>query len=247
MPALSVFIITLNEEKNIRRCLESVRWADEIVVVDSGSIDNTVTIASEYTKLIHVRTFTDYADQKNHALSLATGDWCLSLDADEEVTPALRDEIQSLVAGSTAFVGYRIPRRSVIFGRKFNFTGTQNDKPMRLFKKGTALFCQPIHETVRIDGTTTDLRSSLNHLTYTSISSYMQRLNRYTTLEADFLISEEVVFKSYQLKLKPLFMGAWLWIVKRGFQDGLEGFFYSVFSAYYVFLKHAKHWEKTHA
>lgn len=243
-PSISVFIIALNEENNLGRCLRSVSWADEIVLVDSGSTDKTIEMAREYTDKVFSRKFTNYADQKNFALSLTAGPWCLSLDADEEVTPELRDEIILAVKNPGSTSGYFIPRQSYIFGRKFYFTGTQHDRPMRLFKKTEAVFEQPVHETVKISGTTASLKNFLNHYTYKGLSDYMERLNRYTSLEADFLVQTGRATKGLDISLKSILMFFRLFVMKQGFRDGLEGFIFSVLSGYYVFIKHAKHLEK---
>ena len=124
---LSVFMIVKNEEKDLARALDSVKWTDEVVVVDSGSKDRTVEIAKRYTEKVFSRDFTDYADQKNFAMSKASGDWLLSLDADEELTPELAREIQTVIGGNPSCAAYRVRRRSQIFGRWFRFTGTQDE------------------------------------------------------------------------------------------------------------------------
>ena len=237
-PRLSVFIITRNEEKKIRRCLESVRWADEIVVVDSGSRDRTLSVCREFTDKVSSREFRDYADQKNHALSLTTGDWALSLDADEEMTPPLKEEILSVTGSAQAHDAYRIARRSRIFGRWMRFTGTQHDRPIRLWKKGRAHFEQPVHEMVRVQGTTGCLKNRLLHYTYDSLKDYMERLNRYTTMEAGLLKPG-----GSGISWKPAAMFLKLYFWEKGFADGPQGFFFSVLSAFYVFMKHAKSWE----
>ena len=232
---ISVFVITRNEETKIRRCLESVRWADEIIVVDSGSGDRTLSICREFTQKVSSREFRDYADQKNHALALTTGDWALSLDADEEVEPPLKEEILSVTGAAQACDAYRIARRSKIFGRWMRFTGTQHDRPVRLWKKGRARFEQPVHETVKVDGTTDCLKNRLLHYTYDSLKDYMERLNRYTTMEAGLLKPS-----GSGLTVKPAAVFLKLYFWERGFGDGPQGFLFSVLSAFYVFVKHAK-------
>jgi glycosyltransferase involved in cell wall biosynthesis len=237
---LSVFIITYNEEKKLPRCLRSAAWADEIVVVDSLSQDRTAAVAKEYNCRVYTRPFTDYADQKNYAMSLARGDWLLSLDADEEITPELKDEILRALDSPEACEGYRIPRSSWIFGRRFRFTGTQDDRPMRLFKKGKAGFLQPIHEIAVVDGKSGCLKHCLNHYTYDSLGDYLRRLNRYTSQEAAYLSARQTTISSAGLLGRPLIIFLRLYLFRQGFRDGMQGFLFSVLSAFYAFLKHAK-------
>jgi glycosyltransferase involved in cell wall biosynthesis len=237
---LSVFIITLDEEKNIRRCLESCAWADEIIVVDSGSVDKTADIARLYTPRFYVKEFRDYATQKNYAMSLTTGDWLLSLDADEAVSPELRREIESILSSPAALEAYLVRRRSVIFGRTFRFTGTQHDWQTRLFRKGAASFEQPIHEKVLVNGRMGRLSAWMTHHTYPTVSAYMKRFNRYTSMEAGHLRSSQRPAGRLCFSLRPflLFLKRYFW--EKGFMDGTEGFIFSVLSGYYVFVKHAK-------
>jgi len=242
-PRLSAVVITRNESVRIDDCLRSARLiADEIVVVDSGSSDDTVVRARKLADKVLARPFDDYASQKNFAVAQASGDWILSLDADERVTPALAAEIRAVIerGGALADV-YRIRRRSKIFGRVFRFTGTQDDRPARLFRRGCARFEGIIHETLRTEGATADLRRVLTHDTYADTKDYMTRLNRYTSMEAERFVAERRTPVRGGLCLRPPAMFLKLYLYKLGFLDGLEGFTFSYLSAYYVFLKHAKH------
>ena len=155
---LSVCVICFNEEKNIRRCLESLSWADEIIVVDSVSEDKTVEIAGEYTNTIFQRPWTGYVDQKNFALSKTHGVWILSVDADEEITLVLRDEILAEIIKHDAKDGYRIPRRSYYQGRWINHSGFYPDRQLRLLRRGRGSWIgQRVHERVQIQGSIGDL------------------------------------------------------------------------------------------
>ncbi len=240
-PSLSVFIITLNEEKNIERCLKSVTWADEIVVVDSFSQDKTIEICKRYKAKTFTRSFINYADQKNYALSQVTSEWALSLDADEEVTEELKQEILATIQDPKALAGYRIPHHPFIFGRKFYYSGTQDAKPTRLFKKACAQYSQPIHEVVQINGAIGTLRSPFLHYTYPSIEDYLTRFNRYTTMEAQFLKSKNYELKPWDFLLKPCLLFVKLFFLRLGFRDGFEGFLFCVFSSWYLFVKYAKY------
>lgn len=243
---ISVFMIVKNEEKNLPRALESAKWADEIVIVDSLSTDRTVGIATSFTKpdKVFMRAFTDYADQKNFAMSKATGDWLLSLDADEEITPELAHEIRAVMAAGVDHTAYRIRRRSQIFGRWFRFSGTQDDKPVRLFRRGTARFTGPVHEEVEVKGSTGELRNRMNHYTYPTTAGYIERFNRYTSMEAEYLhsLGRRPGFLDYWIKPWAMFFK--LFIFRQGFRDGVEGFAFCCLSGFYVFSKHAKLAEK---
>ena len=242
-PKISACIITKNEEARIGACLDSLKWVDEIVVVDSMSTDETVRIARKHGARFELRLFTDYADQKNHAAGLAKGEWVLSIDADEVVTPALRDEIRLILRGPDAD-GFRIRRRSHIFGRAFRFTGTQHDAPLRLFRRTKGKFEGSIHETVRLNGRTAELRNPMEHYTYDNVKQYLERFNRYTSAEAARFVREGKKFRAADLWLKPPVIFFRLYVLQQGFRDGFQGFVFSLLSAYYAFVKHAKHFEK---
>jgi len=237
---LSAFIIVFNEEKNIERCLTSIRWVDEIVVVDAHSTDRTVEICSKFTDKIISRNFSNYSDQKNFALSKTGGEWLLSLDADEELTEELTHEIKVLLQSNRRCTGYRIHRISYIFGREFRFSGTQNDKPVRLFKRGACEFTQPIHEFAVLQGSAGDLRGEIRHYTYATIASYLSRLDRYTSMEAQFLATKRLRVSVIDWLLRPPAMFFKLYVILQGFRDGFEGFLYCFFSGWYVFVKYVK-------
>lgn len=237
---LSVFLIVFNEENNIERCLNSIKWVDEIVIVDSMSTDHTVQICRKYTDKIFSRVFSNYSDQKNFALSQVTKEWALSIDADEELRPELSSEIKDLLQSNPKHEGYRIHRTSYIFGREFHFSGTQHDKPIRLFRKESGQFTQPIHEFVSIHGSIGDLKGQMNHDTYKDISSYLSRLDRYTTMEAKFLATKRLRINIIDWLIRPFALFLKLYIIKQGFRDGLEGFFFCFFSGWYVFVKYIK-------
>ena len=240
---VSVFIIAYNSEKKIEACLKSVQWADEIVVVDSFSSDRTAEISRKLGARVYNREFKDYADQKNYALSLVKSPWALSLDSDETVSELLKEEILRTIAANSPAEAYRVPRESFIFGRKFRFTGTQDDAPVRLLRSGRARFEQPVHEVVKVEGPASKLSSPIFHFTYDSIEDYLARLNRYTSLEAGYLKSKKASLSWIDFSLKPSVIFFRLYILKQGFRDGMEGFFFSAFSAFYALIKYAKYRE----
>ncbi len=246
-PKLSVFIISFNAERKIEACLKSIQWVDEIIVVDSESTDKTSELVKAYNGKFSSRPFINFSDQKNHAMHLCNGDWLLSIDCDEIVTDALREEIQCLISDSSSHDAYRIQRRSVIFGKEFRFSGTQDDRPVRLLRKEKGKFEQPIHEVLIVQGRVENLQSPLLHLTYDNISEYFTRFNRYTTCEAEYLLQKSCPLSWIDYFVRPGALFFKLYIVKQGFRDGFQGFLFCLFSAWYVLVKYAKYNELTRA
>ena len=240
---LSVFIITRNAENKLEDCLNALRWVDEVVIVDSASTDRTIELANRFGSKIYSHAFQDFADQKNYAMQLCGGEWLLSIDSDEVVTDEQRKEIQKIIKTPNPCVAYRIPRRSVIFGREFHFSGTQDDCPIRLLKNGCGTFVNPIHESLIIQGRVGELKAPMMHFTYDSLADYFQRFNCYTTLESEFLLKKAHTVHFADFFLRPIAMFIKLWILKQGFRDGWEGFVFCLFSAWYVFVKYAKYRE----
>lgn len=245
MPGVSVTVITLNEAANIDACLESVRWADDVVVVDSGSTDGTVERAKAHGARVIAREWPgSYADQKNFAAGEAAHDWILSLDADERVTPALATEITSLLASAPAFAGYRIPRVTRHLGRWIRTTDWYPDYQLRLYDRRRAQWPpRLVHESVTAEGPIGYLVNDLEHYAYRDISHHHEVMNRYTTLAARQMHERGRRAGVFDLVLHP--PGAFLrnYVLKRGFIDGLPGFVISAMNAHYVFLKFAKLWE----
>jgi glycosyltransferase involved in cell wall biosynthesis len=244
-PRLSVVVITSNEEARLRDCLLSVAWADEIVVVDAQSTDKTASIAREFTDHVFVRPWPGFAMQKNFGLEQATGDWLLSLDADEEVTAALKDEIVATIARPDAAVGYRIPRRNMFWGRWVRHGGLYPDWQLRLFRRGRGAFLTPaVHESVRVDGEVGRLRAALVHRSYRDVSDFLQRADRYSTLAAEAGIAEGRAMRRRDLVLRPAGRFFSMYVVRGGVLDGWRGFLLACLYAYYVFIREAKIWEK---
>lgn len=246
---LSVVIITFNEGENIRLCLHSVKdIADEIVIVDSGSTDNTIEIARKYGAKIYRREFDNYANQKNFALSKATGDWIFSIDADEEVTPDLASEIQSVTSNQSSIIShsaYLIPRRNIIFGKEIKHTRWSPDKHIWLWKNGSGRWNGRIHEEVEVKGSVGELKNAKIHHSHKSVGKFISMLNKYTELEAEELIATKQKYSILKLFGAPIisFMGRYFY--KKGFLDGWRGFVLSYLRAFYKFVIWAKVWEKT--
>ena len=244
---LTVTVITQNESGNIGAALESVSWADEIVVVDSGSTDDTVEIARRVGARVEVRGWPGYGAQKNHAASLASNDWILSLDADERVTPGLAREIRELMAGTPSARGYRIPRIAFYLGRWIRSTDWYPDYQLRLYDRRAGRWNQKrVHESVDLDGPPGELRHDLEHYPYRDISHHLATIDRYTTLAADEWHAAGRHASAPQILVHTELAFARNFVLKAGFKDGAAGLIVSSLNSYYVFLKLAKLWERQH-
>jgi glycosyltransferase involved in cell wall biosynthesis len=240
--SLSACIICFNEERNITRCLESVSWADEIVVVDSMSDDKTVELVRSYDVHLHQRAWSGYVDQKNYALSKANGEWVLSLDADEEVSEVLRTEIQETVAGQPAMNGYRIPRRSYYLGRRINHCGFYPDRQLRLFRKALGHWTGGrVHERVEVQGIVGDLKNDLLHYPYQdSLSGLLRKTDAFSNLMAEDLYEKGKRYHVGKLIARPVIKFVEVYFLKLGFMDRFPGLIIATFSAFAMFIRYAK-------
>jgi glycosyltransferase involved in cell wall biosynthesis len=257
MPLLSVAIITLNEEENLHRTLASVQWADEIVVVDSGSKDRTVEIARSFGARVIERTWEGFAAQKNFALAQCSGAWILSLDADEELSAALQAEIQALLSANPAKEAYALRRRNLFLGRWIRHGGFYPDPKLRLFRRSAASYTRPpvfedrpVHETIRFEGQAGILEADLIHHAYPRLSTYIEHMDRYSSLGAEILVRKGRVSASlpaflYNVLLAPQLMFLWNYIFRLGFLDGREGLLLHLYHATYTSWKYAKAWSAT--
>ncbi len=245
MPPVSATIITLNEAEHVAAAIDSVSWANEVIVVDSGSTDDTVAIARSKGAAVRTRAWTGYVDQKNHAASLAAHNWIFSLDADERVSPELADEVQALLATEPARGGYRMPRVTFHLGRWIRTTDFYPDYQTRLYDRRAARWDgRHVHESVRVNGGAGQLRHELQHYSFRDLRDHLDRLNHYSTLWAR---------QSYDagrrrvgplgLILHPPAAFARNYLLRRGILDGIVGLVLSAVNAYGVFLKLAKLWE----
>jgi glycosyltransferase involved in cell wall biosynthesis len=239
---ISICIICFNEEHNIRRCLESSTWADEIIVVDSMSQDKTVAIAKEYTDMVYQKAWPGYLEQKSFALSKANGVWILSLDADEEISTFLRDEILTEIRKTEAKDGYRIPRRSFYQGRWINHSGFYPDKQLRLFRFAKGRWTGGrVHEKVEIKGTVGELKSDILHYPYKGvISGQLQTVNSFSSLFAQDMHESGKHYRLSLLLLRPVFKFLEVYVLKLGFLDGLAGLIIATTSAYALFVRYIK-------
>ncbi len=244
MPKLSVTIITRDEAANLAAALESVSWADEIVVVDSESTDATVDIARRYTSKVLVRPWPGYVEQKNRAAAEATHDWILSLDADERVTPELAAEIQAILRGEPSAAGYRVPRVTFHLGRWIRSTDWYPDHQLRLYDRRRGHWTgKLVHESVKVDGAPMDLAGELQHYAYRNLSHHLQTMDRYTTLAARQMRDDGRTAGWLDLALHPPAAFLRNYVLRGGFRDGVAGLVISTLNATYVALKFAKLWE----
>lgn len=241
-PSLSAIVITKNEEAVIKRCLDSVQWADEIIVVDSGSTDRTMEIAQQlHARAVVTPDWPGPGPQRNRAIAHATKDWILALDADEWVSPQLRDEILAVLRAPGPHVGYRLPRLSSYCGRRMRHGGWWPDYVSRLFKRGSARFGGGIvHDHLVSDGPLGKLRNPLLHEAITDLDDMLLKLNSYSSWGAQSLHE-----RGRRAGLATaLGHGAWTflrtYLLRAGFLDGREGFMLAVSNAegaYYKYLK----------
>jgi glycosyltransferase involved in cell wall biosynthesis len=244
---LSVVIITLNEEANIRRTLESVRWADEIIIVDSGSSDGTVEIARSHGAKIFIEDWKGFGKQKNAALQKASCDWVLSLDADEEVEAALADEIQKVLSSDPEAAGFWIPRKNFFLGRWVRHGGFYPDRKLRFFRRGAGSFEERlVHEDVQLkgQGTTATLNGHLLHHAYPTLESYIDHMNRYSSLGAEMMEgkADRTRFSLLDILLRPQLTFFYNYVLRLGFLDGREGLLLHLNHGVYVHWKYAKAW-----
>jgi glycosyltransferase involved in cell wall biosynthesis len=241
MTGLSVTVITKNEAGFIRTCLDSVRWADEIIIIDSGSTDGTVEICREYTDKIMLTDWPGFGPQKNRALAMATGEWVLSLDADEYVGPELKQAILSAISAPEGHVAFNLPRRSSYCGRWMRHSGWWPDYVTRLFRRGSARFSDDlVHERIIVDGDIGRLREPLIHAAFENLENVLETMNRYSTIGARMMDDRGKKATMASAVLHGFWSFFHTYIVRAGFMDGREGFMLAVSNAegtYYKYLK----------
>ncbi len=243
---ISACITAGNEEENIRRCLDSVRWCDEIVVVDSFSHDRTAEIAREYTDRVYSHRWLGYIGQKNLIKDLALGPWILFIDADEEVSEGLRDEIlgEFESGNNVHYAGYEFPRMVKYLGRWIRHGDWYPDYKLRLFRQdaGKCGGKEP-HDRTIVNGAVCKLRHPLHHYTYVDINDHIATLARFSGITAQGKYEEGRSFLLADLMFRPFLRFLRCYLLKRGLLDGLPGFIIAVTTAYGVFMKYAKLWE----
>jgi glycosyltransferase involved in cell wall biosynthesis len=239
-----VVIITKNEERNIRDALESVGDFDDIVIVDSFSEDGTIDICRVYTERIYRHEWPGFSAQKQRAVDYAKNEWVFILDADERVTPGLKDEMVAAIS-SGEHAGYFVPRKNFFLGKWIRYSGWWPDHTLRLFKKRVS-YVEPreVHEKVIVKGTTSYLVSPLLHYTYRTISDYMKKMETYSSLAAEEIQRQDNLPSGLKMLINPLLVFLKMYFLRQGFRDGAHGFILAVLYSTQTFLKYAKAVEK---
>ncbi len=242
---LSITVIAYNEEHNIEACLESVKWADEIIVVDSFSTDRTAEAAQNYTDKVFLVKWQGHVKQKQFALDQATGDFVLSLDADERLSEEASVEVRKILDGAEPGAsGFTFPRQSFYLGRWIGFCGWYPDRKLRLVRNGQARWTgQDPHDKLTAEGKVVHLKGKILHYVYRDISHQLSTVDAFSRISAEQWQKQGKAPNLLLMMVKPplRFLEVYLW--KQGFRDGMAGFIISVITSYYTFLKYAKLWE----
>lgn len=237
---VSVAIVTKNEARNIKDALESVKDFDDIVVVDAFSSDNTTEICREYTERVYKHEWQGYAGQKQIAIDYAKKDWVLILDADERVTPELRQEIMEKVK-ENSLSGFYIPRQNFFLGKWIRHSGWWPDHTLRLFRKDVSrMEPRAVHEKVNVNGTVGYIRAPFEHYTYRTISEYIGKMDNYASLSAEELDNKGFISSFISMLFSPGVVFLKMYLLRQGFRDGIHGLVLAVLYSFYTFLKYAK-------
>jgi glycosyltransferase involved in cell wall biosynthesis len=240
---LSVAIITKNEEKNIRDCLESIKWADEIIIVDSYSTDKTIEICKEYTSKIYTHQWEGFGVQKNRAIQYCTSPWILCLDADERITPALADEIKKILTHKNPAKAYKIPRKSTYCGKIIKYSGWNPDYVLRLFQKDFGYFNNElVHESLVVNGKISYLNHPLIHFSFDNYEIVLQKMNFYSSEKAKMLFNKNHTSSFLKAIIKGLATFFKTYFIKLGILDGKEGFMLAFSNAQGSFYSYIKLW-----
>jgi glycosyltransferase involved in cell wall biosynthesis len=243
-PLLSATVICKDEVDKIRGCLESVRFCDEVVVVDSGSTDGTLAIARELADRVIETPWPGYVAQQNFATSQARGEWVLSVDADERVTPELADAIREALAGPPRADGFRISRHVHYLGRWIDHSGWYPEPRVRLFRRDRGRWeGRDPHYDIVVPGWLGRLHGEIQHFTYDDMADHIHTMNRFSSILARGFKERGRSFHWYQVLLRPPLEFCKMYVLRRGFLDGPQGFFVAAISAFSIFLKFAKLWE----
>ncbi len=243
IPKISALAITFNEEENVKRYVQSLSFADEIIFIDSQSTDHTVMYARELGVQVIEREFTNFSEQRNFAINHAKNDWIVFFDLDEIITKDLEQEIVNTLTNPISEVAFLVKRNFFFMGKKIQFGGWQNDKAVRLFNKN---FCEYngnlVHEEIKADGKIGVLKNGLNHYSYKSFDNYNDKLNLYSKLQAENLYNKKVKPNAYHLIFRPIYRFLWQYIFRLGILDGKEGFILAYIHSFSVFKRYLQLW-----
>ena len=241
---VSVYVLTFNNLRTIERCLKSLGWAEELVIVDSFSTDGTYEICKRYTDKAYQREWKGYRDQYQYAANLTTRDWIMFVDADEEVPPELVEEIRMALDGEAEGLdGFFIYRRTYYLGRWIRYGGWYPDGEIRLYRRDKGRWEGGLHAKVVVEGKVDFLKNQYLHYTYHDISDQIQTIDRYSQIAAEDLAQSGEKFSLFKLLFHPPFRFIKEYLLKSGFRDGLPGLIIIVSTMFYVFIKYAKLWE----
>lgn len=248
MEKLSIVILTMNEENNIRECLETAKWADEIIVVDDFSADKTIEICKEYTDKIFQRKLNSFSEERRFGDEKASGDWILQLDADQRVTPGLRKRIEEILERGTDCDGFMIYKKNSYLGKWMRYAGWRPEV-LIMYRRGMQRYNETrAHEKIILEGKVGHLNAEILHKSYESLSEHCPRIDRYTTWDAQDLWDKgfrlnPFTYPVYFL-IKPIYIFFRKYIWQQGFREGVRGYLLSVITAFIVFMNYAKLWEK---
>lgn len=244
-PKVSAVVIAYNDEPNMRGCLETLRWADEIVVVDSHSTDGTEKISLEFTDKVFQHDFHGFGALRNEAVARATYDWVFSLDTDERATPEIRDEIRQLLKRGPEADAYLVPRINYFLGRRIKHSGWYPDyRQPQLFRKDRMRYREDlVHEGFEVDGKIGYLSAHVFQYPFRDLDHYLEKMDRYSDLMASRLVQQGRRFHVHQLATHPLFTFFKMYVLRAGFLDGMPGLILAGLYGYYTFIKYAKFWE----
>lgn len=247
---ISAFVICLNEERNIRRCLESLTWCSELIVIDSGSTDRTLEICKEFGAVVFYNKWNGFKVQKQFGLDRCKHEWCISLDADEEVSPELRDEIISTVNAPQRkdYNGFELLRVVFHLGKWWRKGGWYPEFRLRLVRKSATVWGgDDPHDHALVTGKIGRLKGELRHYTHTDLSDQIRSMNNFSSIAARSLRGRGGRFSLHKLILNPVARFLKFYILRKGYLEGVPGLIVGVLEGYYAFLKYAKLWEEQHA
>jgi len=240
---VTAVVLAKNEEKNLPRCLKNLDWVKEVIVIDDYSSDNTKKIAEKFGAKVYQKRLVDFESQRNWALQKVKTSWVLMIDPDEEVTSEFRQEVEKVIK-EDKFDGFKFPRKNIIFGKWIRYTGWYPDWQLHLFKTKRGKYVGKVHEQVVLDGTIGVLNASLIHYNYHSISQYLQKLDRYTNLEAEEKVRGGYKFRYQDLLVKPAEEFFRRFFAEEGWKDRVHGLALSLLQAFSELVVYLKVWEK---